>query len=80
MLLGSRGATIGEVRDLLRLDPKASLVGICGCSRHYKAVREGAFVPSILQSNMHPSRKEAQIFPSSGRTVVYRQHVYVRSV
>ena len=43
--LGSRGAKIGEVRDLLRLDPMAAVVGICGCGRRYKTVREGAFIP-----------------------------------
>ena len=41
----SRGGTLGEVWDLLRLDPKASLVGVCGCGRRYKNVREGAFIP-----------------------------------
>ena len=45
VLLGSRGAAIGEVRDLLRFGPKAAIVGVCGCGRHDKTVRAGAFVP-----------------------------------
>ena len=62
IISSSRGATIEQVRDLLRLDPNSAIVGVCGCGRHYKDVREGAFVPygSTLIQWSNPRRQKTR--------------------